>query len=148
MRLMALGLDPTLPIMKAIGVREIADWQAGAISREQMIERAVIATRQYAKRQRTWFRGPDGATGPGSSLGGGDAPAVSPSRSRMAKRIVRTTADRGQAGREAPPDADAAQAEREGEDVADRKADHPIAEERDVQRHAGVGEAAQGGAHA
>lgn len=55
--LISLGLDPSLPIMKAIGVREIADWRAGLVSREAMIERAVIATRQYAKRQRTWFRG-------------------------------------------------------------------------------------------
>jgi tRNA dimethylallyltransferase len=55
--LSSLGLDPTLPVMKAIGVREIADWQAGTATREAMIKRAVAATRQYAKRQRTWFRG-------------------------------------------------------------------------------------------
>jgi tRNA dimethylallyltransferase len=54
--LLALGLDPSLPAMKAIGVREIADWLDGRISREQAIELAVTATRQYAKRQRTWFR--------------------------------------------------------------------------------------------
>ncbi|ODU62550.1 MAG: tRNA (adenosine(37)-N6)-dimethylallyltransferase MiaA [Devosia sp. 67-54] len=54
--LLALGLDPTLPVMKAIGVREIGDWLAGRIDRDTMVERAVIATRQYAKRQRTWFR--------------------------------------------------------------------------------------------
>ena len=55
--LTTLRLDPSLPVMKAIGVREIADWQAGTISRDEMIEQAVTATRQYAKRQRTWFRG-------------------------------------------------------------------------------------------
>jgi tRNA dimethylallyltransferase len=54
--LLARNLDPSLPIMKAIGVREIGDWLAGRASREEMVERAVIATRQYAKRQRTWFR--------------------------------------------------------------------------------------------
>ena len=54
---LARGLAPSLPAMKAIGVREIGDWLAGLSSREEMIERAVIATRQYAKRQRTWFRG-------------------------------------------------------------------------------------------
>jgi tRNA dimethylallyltransferase len=54
---LARGLDPSLPAMKAIGLREIGDWLAGLASREEMIERAVIATRQYAKRQRTWFRG-------------------------------------------------------------------------------------------
>jgi tRNA dimethylallyltransferase len=55
--LLARGLDPSLPAMKAIGVREIGDWLAGRSTREEMIERAVTATRQYAKRQRTWFRG-------------------------------------------------------------------------------------------
>ncbi|MDB5562589.1 MAG: tRNA dimethylallyltransferase [Hyphomicrobiales bacterium] len=59
--LRALGLDPMLPAMKAIGVREISDWLDGRISREQAIELAVIATRQYAKRQRTWFRNRMGA---------------------------------------------------------------------------------------
>ena len=55
--LLALGLSPSLPAMKAIGVREIAAWRAGELSREGAIDRAIIATRQYAKRQRTWFRG-------------------------------------------------------------------------------------------
>ncbi|MFK4823497.1 tRNA (adenosine(37)-N6)-dimethylallyltransferase MiaA [Paenochrobactrum sp. BZR 588] len=55
-KLMALQLDPSLPAMKAIGVREIADYQAGHLSRECAIELAVTATRQYAKRQSTWFR--------------------------------------------------------------------------------------------
>jgi tRNA dimethylallyltransferase len=54
--LLAQKLDPSLPAMKAIGVREIGDWLAGARSREEAIKLAVIATQQYAKRQRTWFR--------------------------------------------------------------------------------------------
>lgn len=54
--LLGSGLDPTLPAMKAIGVREISGWLEGRLTREEAIERAVIATRQYAKRQRTWFR--------------------------------------------------------------------------------------------
>ena len=52
----ALNLDPALPAMKAIGVPEISAWLEGALSREAAVERATIATRQYAKRQRTWFR--------------------------------------------------------------------------------------------
>lgn len=55
-RLVARGLDPDLPVMRAIGVREIADWLAGRLSRAQMVEAGRVATRQYAKRQYTWFR--------------------------------------------------------------------------------------------
>ncbi len=51
-----MKLDPGLPAMKAIGVPEISDWLDGRTSREEAIELAIIATRQYAKRQRTWFR--------------------------------------------------------------------------------------------
>lgn len=54
--LLALDLDPSLPAMKAIGVPEIAAMLRGEIEEDEAIERAVIATRQYAKRQRTWFR--------------------------------------------------------------------------------------------
>lgn len=54
--LLRLGLDPSLPAMKAIGVKEIAAMLQGEISREEAIENAVTATRQYAKRQSTWFR--------------------------------------------------------------------------------------------
>ncbi|NRD90640.1 tRNA (adenosine(37)-N6)-dimethylallyltransferase MiaA [Sphingopyxis sp. BSNA05] len=55
-RLLARNLPGNLPVMRAIGVTEIAAWIAGDISREFAIERAQIATRQYAKRQYTWFR--------------------------------------------------------------------------------------------
>ncbi len=54
--LRALDLDPSLPIMKAIGVREIGDWLDGVVGRDEAITLATIATQQYAKRQRTWFR--------------------------------------------------------------------------------------------
>lgn len=55
-RLAALGLDADLPAMKAIGVRELQAAMAGNLSFPEAIERAKIATRQYAKRQATWFR--------------------------------------------------------------------------------------------
>ncbi|PBC03346.1 tRNA (adenosine(37)-N6)-dimethylallyltransferase MiaA [Mesorhizobium sp. WSM3860] len=55
-QLMALDLDPNLPAMKAIGVRELQAAMAGHMSFPEAIERAKIATRQYAKRQTTWFR--------------------------------------------------------------------------------------------
>lgn len=54
--LMARNLDRALPVMRAIGVREIAAWQNGDCSREAMIEAGQLATRQYSKRQYTWFR--------------------------------------------------------------------------------------------
>lgn len=54
--LLALHLDKSLPAMKAIGVPEITAMLAGELEQDTAIERAVIATRQYAKRQRTWFR--------------------------------------------------------------------------------------------
>jgi tRNA dimethylallyltransferase len=52
----ALELDPRLPAMKAIGLRELQSAFAGEIGMEEAVERAKIATRQYAKRQSTWFR--------------------------------------------------------------------------------------------
>jgi tRNA dimethylallyltransferase len=54
--LRGLDLDPSLPVMKAIGVREIGDWLDGVAERDDAITLATIATHQYAKRQRTWFR--------------------------------------------------------------------------------------------
>ena len=54
--LRARRLDPSLPAMRAIGVRDIIDWCEGHTDRDMMIERAQAATRQYAKRQYTWFR--------------------------------------------------------------------------------------------
>ncbi|MDH4988813.1 tRNA (adenosine(37)-N6)-dimethylallyltransferase MiaA [Aminobacter anthyllidis] len=52
----AMRIGAELPAMKAIGVRELAAAMAGEMSFEEAIERAKIATRQYSKRQSTWFR--------------------------------------------------------------------------------------------
>ncbi len=41
---------------QAIGYREIAAYLRGELTREEAIEKIVISTRQYAKRQLTWFR--------------------------------------------------------------------------------------------
>ena len=54
--LLARNLDPSLPVMRAIGVPEIAALVQGELSRAQAIVAGQIATRQYAKRQYTWFR--------------------------------------------------------------------------------------------
>ena len=55
-RLLARGLDPALPVMKALGVPEMADFLRGEVSREGAIIKAQQHTRNYAKRQTTWFR--------------------------------------------------------------------------------------------
>jgi tRNA dimethylallyltransferase len=54
--LLARNLDPALPVMRAIGVREIGAWLRGEMPREEALAIGRIATRQYAKRQYTWFR--------------------------------------------------------------------------------------------
>ena len=54
--LMQRGLDPRLPAMKAVGLRELAACAAGELPRVQAIAAAQRATRRYAKRQLTWFR--------------------------------------------------------------------------------------------
>ncbi|KNX42441.1 tRNA dimethylallyltransferase [Roseovarius tolerans] len=48
--------DPTLPSMKAIGAPDLVAHLRGEITLDAAREAATIATRQYAKRQRTWFR--------------------------------------------------------------------------------------------
>jgi tRNA dimethylallyltransferase len=50
------NLDPTLPSARIIGRRELLALHDGAMDETEAVERAVIATRQYAKRQDTWFR--------------------------------------------------------------------------------------------
>ncbi len=54
--LLARGLDPALPVMKVLGVPEIARFLAGEVDRDTAIAQAQQATRRYAKRQMTWFR--------------------------------------------------------------------------------------------
>lgn len=54
--LLRLDLPKEMPVMKAIGVPQIAALLRGELTREQVISQASAATRQYAKRQMTWFR--------------------------------------------------------------------------------------------
>jgi len=54
--LLARNLDPDLPVMRAIGVREIAAYLSGECSLVEAESAASQATRNYAKRQYTWFR--------------------------------------------------------------------------------------------
>lgn len=54
--LLSMGLDDSLPAMKAIGVPEIGAYLKGEITLPEAITLAKLHTRQYAKRQLTWFR--------------------------------------------------------------------------------------------
>ncbi len=53
--LLGRGLSPDLPIMRAIGVPQIAGWIRGNWSREEAELRGQRATWQYVRRQLTWF---------------------------------------------------------------------------------------------
>lgn len=50
------GLDPALPAAKLLGLRPLQGLAAGNLTRDAALEAAITATRQFAKRQMTWFR--------------------------------------------------------------------------------------------
>lgn len=54
--LLARGLDPDLPVMKAVGVRELTALLAGDLTLDAAAGLARQETRRYAKRQLTWLR--------------------------------------------------------------------------------------------
>jgi tRNA dimethylallyltransferase len=54
--LVALGLSPELPIMRALGVAQLAANLAGNVGLDEAVALAKTQTRQYAKRQLTWHR--------------------------------------------------------------------------------------------
>jgi tRNA dimethylallyltransferase len=53
--LLARKLNPNLPVMRAIGVRELGDYLLGRRSLDEAVAAGQQATRRYAKRQYTWF---------------------------------------------------------------------------------------------
>jgi tRNA dimethylallyltransferase len=61
-RLHARGdLDPDRPSMRAVGYRQVWSYLDGRLDYAAMVERGVVATRQFAKRQLTWLRAESGA---------------------------------------------------------------------------------------
>jgi tRNA dimethylallyltransferase len=50
-------LSPDLPAVRAVGYRQLWRYLDGEVSWERARENAIVATRQYAKRQLTWLRG-------------------------------------------------------------------------------------------
>lgn len=69
-RTLVAGVPPEAPAWNASGYRAIRDLATGAMERDVAIVRVVIETRQYAKRQRTWFRH--------QLAGGGDVVRIDP----------------------------------------------------------------------
>ena len=56
-------LQAELPAMRAVGYRQIWAYLAGKTGYDEMREQAIVATRQYAKRQLTWLRSEEGLAG-------------------------------------------------------------------------------------
>lgn len=50
-------LHVDLPAIRAVGYRQVWEYLAGNLSKAEMLERGIAATRQLAKRQYTWLRG-------------------------------------------------------------------------------------------
>lgn len=48
--------DADLPALRAVGYRQIRAFLTGGLSYDEMVNQAIVATRQYAKRQLTWLR--------------------------------------------------------------------------------------------
>jgi tRNA dimethylallyltransferase len=59
-----------LPLLKTLGYSELGDYLDGNLTREAALEQTIIRTRQFAKRQMTWFRAEPGIQwiDPGKSL--------------------------------------------------------------------------------
>jgi tRNA dimethylallyltransferase len=55
-KLTSLKLDTSLPIMRAHGVPEISNYLNNKLSLEECIDRSQQVTRNYVKRQLTWWR--------------------------------------------------------------------------------------------
>ncbi len=55
------GMAPGLPSMRSVGYRQMVAYLLGEYSRDEMIDRGIIATRQLAKRQFTWLRKEQGS---------------------------------------------------------------------------------------
>ena len=73
-------VDDTAPAWNATGYRSIREFVRGALSRTEAVERIMIHTRQYAKRQRTWFR---------HQLPGDDVTLLDPTRPDAHARLLR-----------------------------------------------------------
>ncbi|HEX7171554.1 MAG TPA: tRNA (adenosine(37)-N6)-dimethylallyltransferase MiaA [Candidatus Limnocylindria bacterium] len=87
-RLMAAGYGPELRPMSGHGYREAARHLAGEWSLAQAIEVTARRTRQYAKRQRTWFRREPRILWLGAGGRPGDAPALVDEAERLVRAAL------------------------------------------------------------
>lgn len=55
-RALNLGYAPDCPGLRSLGYGEAADYIKGVLRRREALDKIILLTRQYAKRQRTWFR--------------------------------------------------------------------------------------------
>jgi tRNA dimethylallyltransferase len=53
---LAEGHPPAAPGLDGVGIREAVEYLHGRRGRDSVVEAIVVSTRQYAKRQETWFR--------------------------------------------------------------------------------------------
>ena len=54
--LLKKGYNPHSKPLQSIGYRQIVDFLQGRLGKAELVEKITIATRQYAKRQNTWFK--------------------------------------------------------------------------------------------
>jgi tRNA dimethylallyltransferase len=78
-RALAAAVPASAPAWNASGYRTVRESVDGRITMDQARERVVIETRQYAKRQRTWFR---------HQLGGADVTPFDPGAPDAADRLL------------------------------------------------------------
>ncbi|MBB4264904.1 tRNA (adenosine(37)-N6)-dimethylallyltransferase MiaA [Roseospira visakhapatnamensis] len=92
--LLARGLPPDRPVMKAVGVPDLAAHLRGETDLETAVMRAQAASRRYAKRQRTWLRGrvrADGRwAGPSGGGGAGSGPDDTTDVVETVRRFLRS----------------------------------------------------------
>lgn len=53
--LLQAGAAPGCPALKSLGYPQVLQWLSGQLTRQETLEQIITLTRQYAKRQRTWF---------------------------------------------------------------------------------------------
>jgi tRNA dimethylallyltransferase len=93
--LLALDLDPETPVLRSVGYAETVRFLNGELDRKAWIEEIAVRTRRFAKRQRTWFRGLEGAEW--MALGDGD------SAEAIAARIAHRWGAAGRPRLDTPP---------------------------------------------